>query len=83
MNDSRRRDNAENHESQIVAELYHLVIRASQALTVLRILAGNGNHFPRIVQQCELGVQNNLRAMTFEELVTTQNGAITLKVLVS
>ena len=49
-NAAQRRDLEESQESQKVAELYHLVIRCSQALTILRILASNGNHFPRIVQ---------------------------------
>ena len=83
LNASARRDIAERQESHRVAELYRLVIRASQALTVLRILASNGNHFPRIVQQCSNSVQINLKNMTFEELVTTSSGATTLKILIS
>ena len=62
-NAAQRRDLEESQESQKVAELYHLVIRCSQALTILRILASNGNHFPRIVQ---VSIQAKERASRME-----------------
>ncbi len=73
----------ELREQHAVAQLYHLVIRATQALTALIILAKKGTHFPRIVAQLRRADQDSLANLTFEELCTTQVGADVLRKLVS
>lgn len=70
-------------EQHAVAQLYHLVIRSTQALTSLITLAKKDTHFPRIVAQLRRADQDKLASLTFEDLVTHQNGADLLRKLVS
>ena len=70
-------------ERHAVAQIYHLVIRSTQALTALITLAKKGTHFPRIVAQLRRPDQDKLASLTFEDLVTHQNGADLLRKLVS
>ncbi len=82
-----KRSSVVQQESHSMSSLYNLITRCVQALSALRELSNSGRiNFPAIVFSATKeneGLLQDMRRITFEELVTTVKGARILNALLS